>query len=285
MDAESLPSFYIERQESLAYDKFSKNGNSVDLHLVAKNIAFVIHVTSSFDLNLYPPSAKLIYYGNEEKEVDAVKSTPIEIVSHVDDTGFKAAIEVKVGVLSSQHEGAYFQVKFSTRDPVTGLPILEYSQPIKVISKRNQVKKIMERKQQALNSAEAHSPKSPTSPTPSTKRPLATDSVTEHLLRLEQQQQAQFAILQQLLLERDVQPIKRPVSIPDPDDMDFEAAFNNFLNTFKKVPSEERATKIRRVMKTEVAHAALQDFIGVYAEATQSSVCIKQGTDLAESSF
>jgi hypothetical protein len=272
MDA--IPSFIIEKQESLAEDKFSRNGKTIDLHIVAKNIAFVINVAATFDLAKYPPTAKLIYdspsFENDEKEVEAVKSATLEILSHVDETGFKAAVEVKVGVLSSQHEGSYFRVKFIARDPVTGLPLVDYSQPMKVISKRNQVKKIMERKE-AKMAKEDKSPKSPSSPQPlvGIKRERPSDDVANSLVRLELQQQMQMAMLEQLLSKN---------STPAPKDtMDFEAAFDNFLSAFKNIPSEERPNKIRRVMKTMVEKEEFCEFVGLAQQDLARGTCNEEG--------
>jgi len=275
MDVEALSPFYIEKQESLAFDKFSKNGQLVDLHLVAKNIAFVIHVAATFDLNKYPPTAKLVYYSSPsemEKEVEAVKSNTLEIITHVEDNGLKAAVEVKVGVLSSQHEGAFFRVKFMARDPVTGLLLEDYSQPIKVISKRSQIKKIMERKQQPQPQTPKQNDfndRSPITNVTPAKRSQSTD-VSETLARLEEQQRLQFDLLQQLVLQKTdpYQPIKRSVSIPDPDDMDFEAAFHRFLEAYQRVPTEERAKKIRRLNSSCDQNEALAEFVTLYSDTT-----------------
>jgi len=261
---DTIPSFFIEKQESLAEDKFSRNGHTIELHLVAKNIAFVISLASTFDLAKYPPTAKLIYdsisFEQDEKEVEAVKSTTLEILSHVDDTGFKAAVEVKVGVLSSQHEGSFFRVKFVARDPVTGLPLVDYSQPIKVISKRNQVKKIMERKEARAAKDDVKSPTIPSTPQPivGVKRERSTDDLSDSLLRLEQQQQTQLAMLQQLLSKDTPSPVK--------SDLDFEAAFSNFLNAYKRLPTEERPSKIRRVLKDVDDKEEFSEFVGLCAQ-------------------
>jgi len=261
--------FFIEKQESLATDKFSKNGRTLDLHIVAKNIAFVINVGAVFDLNQSPPSAKLIYdYDRveDEKEVEALKSAPMEYTAHVDETGLKAAVEAKIAVLSSQHEGAFFRLKFSVVDPMSGAMIVEYSQPIKVISKRNQVKKMMERKlQKPLITPDAVIVKTPLATPVSPKRP-ATGDFEDVLYRLELQQREQTKMLQQLLTTNP-QPIKQQITIPDPEDMDFETAFALFLKAYKKVPQQERAKKIRKVLKTagETSIDNLTEFVGMYS--------------------
>ena len=260
-----FPSFFIEKQESLAFDKFSRNGLTVDLHLVAKNIAFVIHLSASFDLAKFPPAAKLVYdgpsYDQEEREVEAVKSTTLEIVSHVDETGLKAAVEVKVGVLSSQHEGSFFRVKFLARDPITGVPLVDFTQPIKVISKRNQVKKILERKEAKVNDNKVS--KKPTTPQTSPsqepivgfKRQRSDDSVSDSLARLEKQQQTQLAMLEQLLSRENSYK----------EEMDFETAFWNLLNAYKRLPPEERPSKVQRVMRSVCENENLSDLIDLFS--------------------
>eukprot|EP01119_Soliformovum_irregulare_P015090 TRINITY_DN41_c1_g3_i1.p2 TRINITY_DN41_c1_g3~~TRINITY_DN41_c1_g3_i1.p2 ORF type:complete len:172 (+),score=26.32 TRINITY_DN41_c1_g3_i1:110-625(+) len=146
MQPSSTPSksnvLVIEKQESLATEKFSRNGSvSKDLHIVAKAIAFVIHITSTVDLHTSPLNAKLLYDRDSDtkgKPVEMLNSAPLEFTAHVNDLGDKAAVETRVSVLSSQHEGAYFRVKFWVTDDTTQTTHEVFSHPIKVISKRNQ---------------------------------------------------------------------------------------------------------------------------------------------------
>jgi len=191
--------------------------------------------------------------------VEGVKSSPIEITSHVDESGLKSAVEVKVGVLSSQHEGAYFRVKLVSKDPATGLPVSDYSQPLKVISKRNQVKKIMERKQHALDGTTSTktNPVSPPAPSSPHKRP-ASDMLTDSLLRLEQQQQAQLSMLQQLLKQKEESESREG---------DFEVAFRSFLKAFKSVPLEDRPKKLRRVMTSEESREEVNELLNCFSQS------------------
>jgi hypothetical protein len=269
--------FYIDMQESLLAEKFSKNGKAMDLHIVAKNIAFVVHIAASFDLTDSPPSAKLIYdfdRVDDQKEVEALKSIPLEHTAHVDESGLKAAVEAKISVLSSQHEGAYFRIKFTVVDPISQETLEAYTQPIKVISKRNQVKKIIERKQPKIVESLSPSPSTPILPSP-LKRPATDSNITETLARLEEQQKEQKKMLEQLLSQRqELNPIKNRVTIPDPDDMDFEAAFSTFLNYYSKIPQEERANKIRRVLKKSGDNAVenLAEFVGLYSGGSSTQL-------------
>jgi hypothetical protein len=268
--------FFIEKQESLATEKVSKNGRTMDLHYVAKNIAFTIYVAATFDLNQSPISAKLIYdYDNgEQREVETLKNAPLEYLAHVDDSGYKAAVECKLGVLSSQHEGAFFRIKFFAVDPLSNTVLEEYSQPLKVISKRNQVKKQMEKRKSAVatkTEAQTH-PSTPPSPAPvsgAVKRAAGSDvAIQDTLQRMEEAQREHFRLLQQLLQKQTEAP-----QTPQVKDDDFESAFINFLTAYKKLPVEERPNKIRRVLKSmdESATENLSEFVSLSARPTPST--------------
>eukprot|EP00027_Filamoeba_sp_ATCC50430_P007021 CAMPEP_0168558916 /NCGR_PEP_ID=MMETSP0413-20121227/10235_1 /TAXON_ID=136452 /ORGANISM="Filamoeba nolandi, Strain NC-AS-23-1" /LENGTH=331 /DNA_ID=CAMNT_0008590089 /DNA_START=51 /DNA_END=1046 /DNA_ORIENTATION=+ len=255
--------FFVEKQESLAVDKFTKNGSSKELHIVAKSIPFVIHVASSLDLNNSSFEAKLIYDAEDEKEVETVKSDPMEFVVHVNSMGDKAAVEVRIFVLSSQHEGAFFRVKLSITEKDTEQTFTTFSNPIKVVSKRNQVKKMLERNELSRED----NPHIEVSPTFPSKRPAPSsanvDNLQEVLLRLEEQQREQAQLLRQLVSQK-----SNPVSfdcgtVPSPSDMDFETAFQNFLAAFQKVPSSERSSKLRKVMQTVEASQPMNEFLDV----------------------
>jgi len=250
--------FFIEKQESLLEDRVNKNGRPMELHIVAKNIAFCMNIEANFDLVENPPSCKLIYdfEDNEDKrEVEALKSSPLEYTTHVDETGFKAVVEIKIGVLSSQHEGANFRVHFFVINPRNRQLLNEYSQPIKVISKRNQVRRILEKKQTKVES--------PTLAVPA-KRSAANDSLMETLIRMEEQQKEQMNLLHKLI---------KPIPIPDPNDMDFETAFSNFVVAYTKIPETQRAAKLRRVLDRLPNENLdnLSEFIGVYSATAPNS--------------
>jgi hypothetical protein len=254
----------IEKQESLAQDKFTKNGCTKELHVVAKNIPFSLHVASSVNLNEHPLHAALCYdFENEsdQKEVETLKCTPLEYIAHVSDSGEKANVEIRIAVLSSQHEGANFRIKLSVKDPRTSKLVHVFTSPLKVISKRNQVKKMLERKE--ITHVE---------PLPPPKR-TSSDTITEALHRLEEQQREQAKLLQQLVGQK--KGLKSssefnfaaPAAIPDPEDMDFDAAFLKFLNTYKKIPAEERPNKVRKLLKTSPHQDSqtLSEFVNIYS--------------------
>jgi len=234
-------SFSITLQESLLQEKIHKNGRPLELHTVAKNIAFSVHLKSTFDLTENPVHARLIYDFDEEgkiKDVDTVKSAPLEYTTHVDESGLEAVVEVKISVLSSQHDAANFRVLFICSEPDTNEVVSDYTQPIRVLSKRNQVKKSLEKKHTKTLDLTTIQKKE--------KAPSSTTSplLMETLQRMEEQQKEQTKLINQLLY----QPISKSFSIPDPNEMEFEAAFNLFLSSYTKIPQEKRATKIRKVL-------------------------------------
>jgi len=250
----------------LAFEKFSKNGVSKELHVIAKNIAFTLQVFSTMNLQSSPLSASLVYdfdTQDDVKEVDTLKSSPMEYVSHVDETTHRSVVEVRVSVLSSQHEGSFFRVKFSVLDPETKKKVETYSHPLKIISKRNQVRKMMARNEVIVENPGALPPKR-----------TSSDQIAESLQRLEEQQRLQFNILEALaqkVISSSPAPssgfnYQPPSSLPDPEDMDFDNAFNNFLRAYKKISVEERPSKMKRIVKQHSEDMdTLNDFVNLYS--------------------
>jgi len=262
----------VEKQESLAQDKFAKNGRTKQLHIIAKNIPFSIHVASTINLNESPLHGVLYYEFEKEedqKEVETLKCQPLTFTAKVNDKGDKASVEIRISELSSHHDGAFFRIKFSVADPNTNKMFHTFTQPIKVISKRNQVKKMLERHEV-----------SHVEPLPTPKR-TSSDVITEALLRLEEQQKEQGEILRQLVASKNsaptenYHPIRSSHKIPDPSDMDFEEAFQRFLNSWRHVPVEERTNKMRKVMKTntEEESQSLSEFVNFYTSENCLGVC------------
>jgi len=114
---------------------------------VVKNLAFNIEVGSTIDLSTCPLpglEVKLLYDFDKledvkrpikEREVSCVKNQPLDYKLKLTDGGKKAIIELKIKVLTSQHEAMLFQCYFSATDPSTGEIIDVFSRPIKVVSK------------------------------------------------------------------------------------------------------------------------------------------------------
>jgi hypothetical protein len=206
------------------------------------------------------------------KEVDTLKSIPMEYVSHVDEGGHRTVVEVRISVLSSQHEGSFFRVKFSVVDPQTKKTLEAFSHPLKIISKRNQVRKMMAKSESVIVENPSALPPKRTS----------SDQIAESLLRLEEQQRLQLnlleALAQKTLSSSSGFVYQPPSSLPDPDDMDFDVAFKNFLKAYKKISVEDRPSKLRKTMKSTASDDmdTLNDFINVYSSEPPLDSSTKQ---------
>jgi len=142
--ASNAPQLVILLQGNLTSEHFSKNGIAKQVHVVVKNLVFVIEVGSNVDLNKCNLEAKLLYDFDREddiKEVSYVKNEPLEYKVNILDGGTKATIETRIKVLTSQHEDMLFRVRLVAIDPMTGTSFGAITQPIKVISKMTQVGK------------------------------------------------------------------------------------------------------------------------------------------------
>lgn len=180
---------------------------------------------------------------------------------------------MRIGVLSSQHEGAYFRVRLTATHPETHKVIEVYSHPLKIISKRNQVKKIIAKQQQQQAGASLSPVSSPVATPPSPVRtPSSTsssnDQVAQALLRLEEQQREQAQLLQQLCSQVTSSPLKRAAD-------DFDTALDKFLNAFRQIPAQERPAKLRKVLKNspETTHTMMEFTELCNAEGYARSAC------------
>jgi len=169
------------------------------VHVVVKNSPFIVtlglssripgpvqrdtlakYITNDhFDLSKLSFDCALIYDLESEKEVDYVQNKPFQFKVQAAAGGESANLEIRLKVLSSQHEDTFFRVKIVALDPVTKQPVVDslkvVSAPIKVISKPEQLKKRRPTKKRTLN-----------------------DLLVETLTRIEQGQQKQQKLLDQL---------------------------------------------------------------------------------------
>lgn len=197
------PSLCVLKQNSLSEEKFTRGGKPHKVHVVVKNSPFVVSLATAasnkpfgpldmmslakyftngeLDLGKLTFDCKLLYdtENGSEKEVDYVENKPFQFKVNVVNGGRQVDIEVRLKVLSSQHEDMFFVVKFMALDPLTKREVSPYlvvhSLPIKVISKPEQLKKRRPSKKRTLN-----------------------DMLIEALTRIEQNQQSQQQLLDQL---------------------------------------------------------------------------------------
>jgi len=271
--------------------------------VVVKNSPFVVSLTASpaafgqpdmrllskyftngeLDLGKLAFDCRLLYdtENGAEKEVDFVENKPFQFRVNVVEGGKQVDIEVRLKVLSSQHEDMFFVIRFIALDPITKREIspflVVHSLPIKVISKPEQLKKRRPSKKRTLN-----------------------DMLIDALTRIERNQQTQQQLLDQLaegsglpleLLEEEADddsgeaegsegeegenldtnfsqsmdgvaenyhpqhPQEPQLNMSDTtpgidSNMDFEEALENLLQKFTAAARTERETKIQRVLQS-----------------------------------
>jgi len=116
-----------------------KNGIQKQVFVVVKNLTFPMDISSTIDLSKCNLEAKLFYDFDRDEDpkrlVSFVKSEPMDYKVNITDGGFRATVEVKIKVLTSQHEDMLFRIRFIAVDHTSGAEFQIWSQPIKVISK------------------------------------------------------------------------------------------------------------------------------------------------------
>jgi len=266
---ESDACIFVTQQDSIAQDSFTRNGINKDLHLIVKLVPFTLRVGSkNLNLKKMELSAKLFYdFEVEEsnaREVETLKLNPLDYVCHVDETGSSLAMEMRIGVLTSAHEGAFFRVGVMVTDKDKENTFQCFSAPIKVLSKRSQIRKIVEkrlnsdstsnsakslkRKRVASEDEEMSSPviSVPESPlehsSPFTPYSSSSSNLQEILQKLEEQQRKQSFLLQQVLQNQ-------TPSLISSNSTDLEQAFASFLVAYQRSSSDERKSKMRKILK------------------------------------
>jgi len=161
--------------------------------------------------------ARLLYdsehIDNTEKEVDYLKSKPLEYRTYKSESGDTAAIECRLHCLSSQHS-TFFRLKLSVVDPLTKETVYLMSNPLKVVAKASSVRKKVALQQQKLlpTSPSNEIPATPSSPSVlSGKKHGLEGDVVDRLSRLEQQSKAQQELLQQILMYQKIQAVPQVV--------------------------------------------------------------------------
>jgi hypothetical protein len=197
----------ITNQESPEQEAIYKNGENKQLHSVIKNVPFIIDLglvgdfdKNAINFNKCTLEATLMYDSSEDKPVHYVSRRPVEYNCTVDKSsaGDRVKVECTLNVLSSQHEGAYFRLRFTA----ASLALHVLSEPIRVVSKPLQLKKVKEQRKAAAAAAAAAAQSKNTASASagvaaSRKRPL-TDSIQDTLSRIEAQQEAQQNLISSL---------------------------------------------------------------------------------------
>jgi len=275
MDTENIPRMAIITQSCVQSEIFSKNGVQKEVHVVVKNLSFQMEVEAyGLDMTRANLSTKLLYDydrdGDPKVEVSYVKNEPLECKVNITDHGAKALVDVKIKVLTSQHEDMLFRVQM-TATVGEQYQVEAVSKPIKVISKITQ------------NSSKRSTP-TMASPgtTPIAKKrsssgistipssPVQADTATM-LARIEQQQQLHTTLLQAisrklfgtddpllLLAEQTIANGVAPQIITGTevthaipvDESDVDALFRKFVTSVNRLQPDAQQEKISALMQT-----------------------------------
>jgi len=191
--------------------------------------------------------------------VDYVKVKPIEFKPTPSDNGHQLEVELRIKVLTSQHEDMLFKVKIQgfipiTQEEVACLAII--TPTIKVISKPEQLKKR----------------------TPTKKRTL-TDMLVETISRIERKQDDQQKLIEKLIVNQNNQSINQTPA-PQPEKRyrteepldnlnfsweelqltnlseksekkgsEFDEVFANLLKVYNNMKPEDKAEGVRKLIR------------------------------------
>lgn len=284
------PQLVILSHKTHADELVSRGGIQKNIHVVVKNspFSFTLGVTNAnacrIDLNQIAFEGHLVYDCEGEKEVDFVKVKPVEFKFTPSEAGDRLECEVRIKVLTSQHEDMLFKVKIQgfhplTRTELSGMSIV--SSAIKVISKPEQLKK--------NKSAISPTPSGVPAPLPvsNSKKRSATEMLAETVARIEAKQEEQQRLITRLLqqqtetsqviekkqrlndsfssvtstswdhLSADLTPSSissishSPQSLSSPDGLlpNFEEAFLNLVRSYNIMTPEEKAEVIRKLIR------------------------------------
>ncbi|KYQ91614.1 putative transcriptional regulator [Tieghemostelium lacteum] len=138
----------VVEQESISTENVIINNRNASAHIVVKNTCFVVKI-KSMDMNILNFSNNCLvkaalFYANEPlKEVSYIQTPPINYFGASTGQGEYFALDIKISILSSQHQGNMFYIMFYVSDPTkpTQQPYQVLSHPIRVVSKVDHIKK------------------------------------------------------------------------------------------------------------------------------------------------
>lgn len=272
----SGPQLVITEQSSLVLEKIGKNGEHKCVHVVVKNTPFQIDLAfanvgpgdvSAFNFTGINVEAQLVYDCPEQKQVDFVRHTPIEYKAHIDETGSKLSVEMRIKVLTSQLEDMLFRMRLRGVDAVTKQDIpglYAVTEPIKVVSKQDQVKRIRRQQEAAKNGESAVA--TPSKRVAGRKR-TANDRLEDTLARIEARQEQQEALLRRLaggsadIHMEDAssvladQPLLKCKSADGPSSPGSRLvdSFTQFLEAYNEIEPALRPVKVRKLVRGATA--------------------------------
>eukprot|EP01099_Mayorella_cantabrigiensis_P004518 TRINITY_DN3401_c0_g1_i2.p1 TRINITY_DN3401_c0_g1~~TRINITY_DN3401_c0_g1_i2.p1 ORF type:complete len:255 (-),score=52.38 TRINITY_DN3401_c0_g1_i2:263-1027(-) len=223
-----------------------------------------IYMNQVIDFTKFSIQTTLLYDtpDNKERSVLLHKSKALES-KVIQETPGSASFECKIRALSSQHESMLFKIKFSALDPTTGgeynPPIHAYSDPIRVISKPEQIKK-----------RKAGAPVPPVAPKKSkTDEVFAT--LVGSLTVLQRDQDLLQKLIDPLLVSKTPAPRTPHLRKKFKEEpIDFEIAFQNFHNSFSLLPEEQRSTEthnLSHILKPQ-EKLLMNELLGLFMSET-----------------
>lgn len=221
--------YSINLHDTLSVEKQISNGKENPFFVVVKNTPFLIVVSSKEgdDFRKIKISANLLYDCEPTREVQLIRSSPLEYVSHLSANGEEITIEARIHVLTSQHEDSLFRVcvKFGEKELTT--------EPLKVISKADTTRKSKDKTE--TNGADK-------------KKRSASDAFGDVLSRMEQEQKEQRKLIDTLCKQNEELMVLIQTRTPPPvctAPLNFEEAFASFINSYGGLEPCERPQKMR----------------------------------------
>jgi len=193
-------------------------------------------------------SCELFYDAEDMKQVDYIKDKPFQFKAKPNERGDQVQLELRLKVLTSQHEDMFFIVSIQGFDPHTKALIPELhanSHPIRVISKPEQLRK-----------------------KDLTHKKTVNETIIDIITKIEQTQSEHTKVLGNIFSRvkgETVLPIKfaaPPVAVtarpaqaevptkkrgaPAPS-LEFETHFSAMLKAYQSLPEEQRGAKARKL--------------------------------------
>lgn len=265
--------FELLEQSSPYQERITINGVQKRVHVVVKKSPFQLNIGSKlgvnmpFDFNQFTYDAILLYDADETKQVSYVKDKPLEVRFMVSDSGEELIIELKIKVLTSQHENSLFRIKVIVLDPNTGHPYHPswyiLTGPIKVISKPE-----LSKRRKAFPSESTSN---------SNQKRKANDLVAEAVARLSEQQKQQQEVIQRFMnskISTNPNIIHNAVDNSSelkkdpPSEENIESVFYDFFNIFLRMSPQDKAVKIRKLVRNSSIREKeeIQDMLGTFAQ-------------------
>jgi len=264
------------------------------MYMFVKNLAFSIDVESqNVDLGKANLAAKLLYDFDRDidprLEVSYVKNEPLESKVNIFEAGAKAIVELKIKVLTSQHEDMLFRVQLYGIDPLTGQPLEAISKPIKVISKVTQLKKSQSGVLPTLSGKKrvmSHQ---------SNSVPIVTSDNLAHILSRIENQQSHHTYLLNLICRKlygddlsaladqsivseqlNMGTVGQPEMQQD-EGTELESSFQKFLSVVNSIKPEEKQERISGLISAlgSIESERLAELLDSFSSSTRKKIKIQ----------